>query len=97
MRHRGRYNMCWLTAHEREAGASLLPARGPSTGRRQRLLGCPVKCVQGILYRAARASASWVPVSLTACSVASTLRMATATWRSGIRTVLASQRCQLPP
>jgi hypothetical protein len=26
MRHRGRYDMCWLTAHERGAGASLLPA-----------------------------------------------------------------------
>jgi hypothetical protein len=31
MRHRGRYDMCWLTAHERGAGASLLPASGPSS------------------------------------------------------------------
>ena len=31
MRHRGRYHMCWLTAHERGAGASPLPASGPVT------------------------------------------------------------------
>jgi hypothetical protein len=31
MRHRGRYHMCWLTAHERGAGASPLPACGPVT------------------------------------------------------------------
>ena len=76
-----------IFGHQKSAAAR--PVGRPSYGRQMGQ--------NGNVYRDARASASWIPVSLTASSVASTLRMATANWRSGIRTVLASQRGQFPP